>query len=85
MRDWARGMASEESAVRKTVKSALGGASAMLSAGVSVSGAPASAATGGNVYITVDGRQVDADQRIRRAVEVIVSAADRASSSRKGW
>lgn len=85
MRDWARGMASEESAVRKTVKSALGGASAMLSAGVSVSGAPASAATGGNVYITVDGKQVDADQRIRRAVEVIVSAADRASSSRKGW
>ena len=85
MRDWARGMASEESAVRKTVKSALGGASAMLSAGVSVSGARASAATGGNVYITVDGRQVDADQRIRRAVEVIVSAADRASSSRKGW
>ena len=85
MRDWARGMASEESAVRKTVKSALGGASAMLSAGVSVSGAPASTATGGNVYITVDGRQVDADQRIRRAVEVIVSAADRASSSKKGW
>lgn len=85
MRDWARGMVSEESAVRKTVKSALGGASAMLSAGVSVSGVPASAATGGNVYITVDGRQVDADQRIRRAVEVIVSAADRASSSRKGW
>ena len=85
MRDWARGMASEESAVRKTVKSALGGASAMLSAGVSVSGAPASAATGGNVYITVDGRQVDADQRIMRAVEVIVSAADRASSSKKGW
>lgn len=84
MRDWARGMASEESAVRKTVKSALGGASAMLSAGVTVSGAHASA-TGGNVYITVDGRQVDADQRIRRAVEVIVSAADRASSSRKGW
>lgn len=85
MRDWARGMASEESAVRKTVKSALGGASAMLSAGVSVSGAPASAATGGNVYITVEGRQVDADQRIMRAVEVIVSAADRASSSKKGW
>ena len=85
MRDWARGMASEESTVRKTVKSALGGASAMLTAGVSVSGARASAATGGNVYITVDGRQVDGDQRIRRAVEVIVSAADRASSSRKGW
>lgn len=85
MRDWARGMASEESAVRKTVKSALGGASAMLSAGVSVTGAPAAAAAGGNVYITVDGRQVDGDQRIRRAVEVIVSAADRASSSRKGW
>lgn len=86
MRDWARGMASEESAVRKTVKSALGGASAMLSAGVSISGAPAAAAMGGDVYnITVDGRQVDADQRIRRAVEVIVSAADRASSSRKGW
>ena len=85
MRDWAKGMASEESAVRRTVKSALGGANAMLSAGVSVSGAPASAATGGNVYITVDGRQVDADQSIRRAVEVIVSAADRASSSRKGW
>lgn len=85
MRDWARGMASEESTVRKTVKSALGGASAMLTAGVSVSGARASAATGGNVYITVDGRQTDADQRIRRAVEVIVSAADRASSSRKGW
>lgn len=85
MRDWAKGMASEESVVRKTVKSALGGASAMLTAGVSVSGARASAATGGNVYITVDGRQTDADQRIRRAVEVIVSAADRASSSRKGW
>lgn len=85
MRDWAKGMASEESVVRKTVKSALGGASAMLSAGVSVTGARASAATGGNVYITVDGRQTDADQRIRRAVEVIVSAADRASSSRKGW
>lgn len=85
MRDWARGMASEESVVRKTVKSALGGASAMLSAGVSVTGAPAAAAAGGNVYITVDGRQVDGDQRIRRAVEVIVSAANRASSSRKGW
>lgn len=85
MRDWAKGMASEESVVRKTVKSALGGASAMLTAGVSVSGARASAATGGNVYITVDGRQTDADQRIRRAVEVIVSAADRASSSRRGW
>ncbi len=85
MRDWAKGMASEESAVRKTVKSALGGASAMLSAGVSVTGATAAAAAGGNVYITVDGRQVDGDQRIRRAVEVIVSAADRASSSRKGW
>lgn len=85
MRDWAKGMASEESVVRKTVKSALGGASAMLSAGVSVTGAPAAAAAGGNVYITVDGRQTDADQRIRRAVEVIVSAADRASSSRKGW
>lgn len=85
MRDWAKGMASEESVVRKTVKSALGGASAMLSAGVSVTGAPAAAGAGGNVYITVDGRQVDADQRIRRAVEVIVSAADRASSSRKGW
>lgn len=85
MRDWAEGMASEESVVRKTVKSALGGASAMLSAGVSVTGAPAAAAAGGNVYITVDGRQVDGDQRIRRAVEVIVSAADRASSSRKGW
>lgn len=86
MRDWARGMASEESAVRKTVKSALGGASAMLSAGVSISGASAAAAMGGDVYnITVDGRRVDADQRIMRAVEVIVSAADRASSSRKGW
>ena len=85
MRDWAKGMASEESVVRKTVKSALGGASAMLSAGVSVTGAPAAAGAGGNVYITVDGRQVDGDQRIRRAVEVIVSAADRASSSRKGW
>lgn len=85
MRDWAKGMASEESVVRKTVKSALGGASAMLSAGVSVTGAPAAAGAGGNVYITVDGRQTDADQRIRRAVEVIVSAADRASSSRKGW
>lgn len=85
MLDWAKGMASEESVVRKTVKSALGGASAMLSAGVSVTGAPAAAAAGGNVYITVDGRQVDGDQRIRRAVEVIVSAADRASSSRKGW
>lgn len=85
MRDWAKGMASEESVVRKTVKSALGGASAMLSAGVSVTGVPAAAAAGGNVYITVDGRQVDGDQRIRRAVEVIVSAADRASSSRKGW
>lgn len=85
MRDWAKGMASEESVVRKTVKSALGGASAMLSAGVSVTAAPAAAGAGGNVYITVDGRQVDGDQRIRRAVEVIVSAADRASSSRKGW
>lgn len=85
MRDWAKGMASEESVVRKTVKSALGGASAMLSAGVSVTGAPAAAGAGGNVYITVDGRQVDGDQRIRRAVEVIVSAANRASSSRKGW
>ena len=85
MRDWAKGMASEESVVRKTVKSALGGVSAMLSAGVSVTGAPAAAGAGGNVYITVDGRQVDGDQRIRRAVEVIVSAADRASSSRKGW
>lgn len=85
MRDWAKGMASEEAVVRKTVKSALGGASAMLSAGVSVTGAPAAAGAGGNVYITVDGRQVDGDQRIRRAVEVIVSAADRASSSRKGW
>lgn len=85
MRDWAKGMASEESVVRKTVKSALGGASAMLSAGVSVTGAPAAAGAGGNVYITVDGRQVDGDQRIRRAVEVIVSDADRASSSRKGW
>lgn len=85
MRDWAKGMASEESVVRKTVKSVLGGASAMLSAGVSVTGAPAAAGAGGNVYITVDGRQVDGDQRIRRAVEVIVSAADRASSSRKGW
>lgn len=85
MRDWAKGMASEESVVRKTVKSALGGASAMLSAGVSVTGAPAAAGAGGNVYITVDGRQVDGDQRIRRAVEVIVSAADRASSSRRGW
>lgn len=85
MRDWAKGMASEESVVRKTVKSALGGASAMLSAGVSVTGAPAAAGAGGNVYITVDGRQVDGDQRIRRAVEVIVSAANRASSSRRGW
>lgn len=85
MRDWAKGMASEESVVRKTVKSALGGASAMLSAGVSVTGAPAAAGAGGNVYITVDGRQVDGDQRIRRAVEVIVSAANRTSSSRKGW
>lgn len=85
MRDWAKGMASEESVVRKTVKSALGGAGAMLSAGVSVTGAPAAAGAGGNVYITVDGRQVDGDQRIRRAVEVIVSAANRASSSRKGW
>ena len=47
--------------------------------------APAAAAIGGNTYITVEGRQQDADQSIKSAVDVIVAAADRASSSRKGW
>ena len=85
MRDWAKGIASGESLVQKTIKSAVGGAGAMFSAGVSMTAAPAAAAIGGNTYITVEGRQQDADQSIRRAVEVIVAAADRASSSKKGW
>ena len=85
MRDWAKGIASGESLVQKTIKSAVGGAGAMFSAGVSMTAAPAAAAIGGNTYITVEGRQQDADQSIMRAVEVIVAAADRASSSKKGW
>lgn len=85
MRDWAKGIASGESLVQKTIKSAVGGAGAMFSAGVSMTAAPAAAAIGGNTYITVEGRQQDADQSISRAVEVIVAAADRASSSKKGW
>lgn len=85
MRDWARGIASGESLVQKTIKSAVGGAGAMFSAGVPMTAAPAAAAIGGNTYITVEGRQQDADQSIKSAVDVIVAAADRASSSRKGW
>ena len=85
MRDWAKGIASGESLVQKTIKSAVGGAGAMFSAGVPMTAAPAAAAIGGNTYITVEGRQQDADQSIKSAVDVIVAAADRASSSRKGW
>lgn len=86
MVDWAKGMASGESFVQKSIKSALGSASAMLDAGVSIASSPVLAAAGGTtVYLTVDGRQVDADQRIRSAVETIVAAADRASASKKGW
>ena len=84
MRDWARGIASGESLVQKTIKSAVGGAGAMFSAGVPMTAAPAAAAIGGDTYITVEGRQQDADQSIKSAVDVIVAAADRASFVKKG-
>ena len=83
MEGWAEGIGGGTGSVVSAITGAMETAQGMLSTGLTV--APASAGTavaGGTTYnITVNGGNVNADQRIMQAVDVLVSAAKRSAGS----
>lgn len=83
MEGWAEGIGGGTGSVVSAITGAMETAQGMLSTGLTVAPAPAGAAVaGGTTYnITVNGGNVNADQRIMQAVDVLVSAAKRSAGS----
>lgn len=83
MEGWAEGIGGGTGSVVSAITGAMETAQGMLSTGLTVAPASASAAVaGGTTYnITVNGGNVNADQRIMQAVDVLVSAAKRSAGS----
>ena len=83
MEGWADGIGGGTGSVVSAITGAMETAQGMLSTGLTVAPASAGAAVaGGTTYnITVNGGNVNADQRIMQAVDVLVSAAKRSAGS----
>lgn len=83
MEGWAEGIGGGTGSVVSAITGAMETAQGMLSTGLTVAPASAGAAVaGGTIYnITVNGGNVNADQRIMQAVDVLVSAAKRSAES----
>jgi phage-related protein len=83
MEGWAEGIGGGTGSVVSAITGAMETAQGMLSTGLMVAPASAGAAVaGGTTYnITVNGGNVNADQRIMQAVDVLVSAAKRSAGS----
>ena len=83
MEGWAEGIGGGTGSVVSAITGAMETAQGMLSTGLTVAPASAGAAVaGGTTYnITVNGSNVNADQRIMQAVDVLVSAAKRSAGS----
>lgn len=83
MEDWAEGIGGGTGSVVSAITGAMETAQGMLSTGLTVAPVAAGAAVaGGTTYnITVNGGNVNADQRIMQAVDVLVSAAKRSAGS----
>lgn len=83
MEGWAEGIGGGTGSVVSAITGAMETAQGMLSTGLTVAPASAGAAVaGGTTYnITVNGGNVNADQRIMQAVDVLVSAAKRSAGS----
>lgn len=83
MEGWAEGIGGGTGSVVSAITGAMETAQGMLSTGLTVAPAAAGAAVaGGTTYnITVNGGNVNADQRIMQAVDVLVSAAKRSAGS----
>ena len=83
MEGWAEGIGGGTGSVVSAITGAMETAQGMLSTGLTVAPASAGVAVaGGTTYnITVNGGNVNADQRIMQAVDVLVSAAKRSAGS----
>lgn len=83
MEGWAEGIGGGTGSVVSAITGGMETAQGMLSTGLTVAPASAGAAVaGGTTYnITVNGGNVNADQRIMQAVDVLVSAAKRSAGS----
>lgn len=83
MEGWAEGIGGGTGSVVSAITGAMETAQGMLSTGLTAAPASAGAAVaGGTTYnITVNGGNVNADQRIMQAVDVLVSAAKRSAGS----
>lgn len=83
MEGWAEGIGGGTGSVVSAITGAMETAQGMLSTGLTVAPASAGAAVaGGTTYnITVNGGNVNADQRIMQAVDVLVSATKRSAGS----
>lgn len=83
MEGWAQGIGGGTGSVVSAISGAMDTAQGMLATGLTVAPVAAGAAVaGGTTYnITVNGGNVNADQRIMQAVDVLVSAAKRSAGS----
>lgn len=84
MEGWAEGIGNGTGAVNSAITSALASVSSLIGSGITVapSVAVAGAGAAGDTYnVTVNGGNVNADQRIMQAVDVLVSAAKRSAGS----
>ena len=83
MEGWAEGIGGGTGSVVSAISGAMDTAQGMLATGLTVAPVAAVAAVaGGTTYnITVNGGNVNADQRIMQAVDVLVSAAKRSAGS----
>lgn len=83
MEGWAQGIGGGTGSVVSAISGAMDTAQGMLTTGLTVAPVAAGAAVaGGTTYnITVNGGNVNADQRIMQAVDVLVSAAKRSAGS----
>ena len=83
MEGWAQGIGGGTGSVVSAISGAMDTAQGMLATGLTVVPVAAGAAVaGGTTYnITVNGGNVNADQRIMQAVDVLVSAAKRSAGS----
>nr|DAN17992.1 MAG TPA: tail tape measure protein [Caudoviricetes sp.] len=83
MEGWAEGIGGGTGSVVSAITGAMETAQGMLSTGLTAAPASAGVAVaGGTTYnITVNGGNVNADQRIMQAVDVLVSAAKRSAGS----
>lgn len=81
MEGWAQGIGGGTGSVVSAISGAMDTAQGMLATGLTVAPVAAGAAVAGGVTynVTVNGSEVDCDQRIRQAIDVLVSSAKRSS------